>query len=360
MTRRTVEIHIDEGNEPLVALLTSYDMSGGARPGGTLPYRLDLLRDHGVRLGWADRRTGPRAARLIERMEARLTPFSQAAAARRVRRGAVATLAMFESEGHGLAAWRVLTRRRSTRLVIVACWLADLAVDGGPRRRRVYRWLYRGVDDVVVFSSNQVDTLERLLGIPGHKVHTVRFGVDLDELARVPTTDGTDVVAVGRDLGRDWATLAHAASDTGWNVQLVTRARQVAGLALPGEITLHGRLDRPDYLRMLGGAAVVVVPTEVREYPTGQTVLLEALALGKACVVTDTPAMREYVTDGETALLVPPNDPVALRDAVRRLIEDPPLRNRLGTRAREVELAAGGARAMWSQVAGLLGGGPPG
>lgn len=139
---------------------------------------------------------------------------------------------MFESEGHGLALARLLTGRRRPPLVIVACWLADLVV-ASPRRARLYRWLYRSVDAVVVFSGNQVATLSARLGLPPGRVHVVRFGVDLDELAGVPVSDRGDVVAVGRDLGRDWATLLRACAGTDWQVELVTHALQLEGLEVP-------------------------------------------------------------------------------------------------------------------------------
>lgn len=351
----TPRIHIDEGNEPLVALLKSGDFGRDEGPRGELPYRLDLLRSSGLRLGWTDQHLHSSRRGPVSRLEAATVPFSQAWISRSVRRGATSTVAIFESEGHGLALARRVTRRRRPPLLIVACWLADLARSGGALRRRTYRWLYRSVDAVVVFSSNQRATLAELLDIAPDKVHVVRFGVDLEELATWSATDGHEVVAVGRDRGRDWATLASAARDTGWSVRLATRSDQVAGLELPPEISMLGRLTRADYLGLLAGAGVVVVPTEVREYPTGQTVLLEAMAMGKACVVTDTPAMREYVEHGTTALMVSPHDPDALREAVQRLLDDPALRERIGRAARDAETSHGGAAAMWTEVAGLLG-----
>jgi glycosyltransferase involved in cell wall biosynthesis len=55
----------------------------------------------------------------------------------------------------------------------------------------------------------------------------------------------------------------------------------------------------------------------------------QALACGAPLVTADTPAARELLTDGESALLVPPGDPVALAGALRRLSGDHELARRL-------------------------------
>jgi glycosyltransferase involved in cell wall biosynthesis len=55
----------------------------------------------------------------------------------------------------------------------------------------------------------------------------------------------------------------------------------------------------------------------------------QALACGVPLVTAATPAARELLTDGESALLVPPGDPAALADALRRLAGDPSFARRL-------------------------------
>jgi glycosyltransferase involved in cell wall biosynthesis len=55
----------------------------------------------------------------------------------------------------------------------------------------------------------------------------------------------------------------------------------------------------------------------------------QALACGVPLVTADTPTARELLADGESALLVPPGDPTALADALRRLASDPELARRL-------------------------------
>jgi glycosyltransferase involved in cell wall biosynthesis len=61
----------------------------------------------------------------------------------------------------------------------------------------------------------------------------------------------------------------------------------------------------------------------------------QALACGTPLITGDTRGVRELLTDGESALLVPPGDPAALAAAMRRLAADPGLARRLGARGRE-------------------------
>ena len=63
-------------------------------------------------------------------------------------------------------------------------------------------------------------------------------------------------------------------------------------------------------------------------------VLMEAQSQGLACVSTEVSAIPELIHNGETGLLVPPNDPSALAAAIARAIRDPVLRQRLGEAGR--------------------------
>jgi glycosyltransferase involved in cell wall biosynthesis len=57
--------------------------------------------------------------------------------------------------------------------------------------------------------------------------------------------------------------------------------------------------------------------------------VFQALACGAPVVTAETPAARELLTQGESALLVPPADPDALADALRRLAAEPELARRI-------------------------------
>jgi len=85
------------------------------------------------------------------------------------------------------------------------------------------------------------------------------------------------------------------------------------------------------------GADVVVFPVRWQE-PWG-LVPLEAMGVGRPVVATATGGAREYLRDGENALLVPPDDPTAVAAAVKRLAADPSLRARLQAGGRETAAA---------------------
>jgi glycosyltransferase involved in cell wall biosynthesis len=85
---------------------------------------------------------------------------------------------------------------------------------------------------------------------------------------------------------------------------------------------LHNEIVRADVVLGIfgtGGKARRVVPCKV----------WDALAVGRPVITSDTPAAREVLADGESALLVPSGDPEALAAAVRRLGADEGLRRHL-------------------------------
>lgn len=95
--------------------------------------------------------------------------------------------------------------------------------------------------------------------------------------------------------------------------------RKAALLGLEGRIEFKGRLGSEALAGELRAADVYVSTS--RSDSTSVS-LLEAMACGIPPVVTDIPANREWITDGENGLLVPPGDPLSLAGAIRRILED--------------------------------------
>ncbi len=78
---------------------------------------------------------------------------------------------------------------------------------------------------------------------------------------------------------------------------------------------------------------IAVLPSRREGLPKS---LLEAAACGRPIVATDVPGCRQIARQGVNALLVPPDDPVALADALERLAGDAELRRRYGAASRKL------------------------
>jgi glycosyltransferase involved in cell wall biosynthesis len=85
----------------------------------------------------------------------------------------------------------------------------------------------------------------------------------------------------------------------------------------------------------LGSFDVFALPSRFEGFPLA---LLEALLARSAVVAADVGSVAEAIHDGETGLLVPAEDPQALAGAIRRLLESPELRQRLGEQGRQLVL----------------------
>ncbi len=115
------------------------------------------------------------------------------------------------------------------------------------------------------------------------------------------------------------------------------RSRWIA-LGLPAErFVFLGQVAPPIVPVCLAAFDVCAMPsprTEFFAYHASPLKLFEYMASGKAILSSDLPAVAEVLRNGETALLFPPGDVNALADALRRLHDDPALRERLGQAAR--------------------------
>jgi hypothetical protein len=188
-----------------------------------------------------------------------------------------------------------------------------------------------------VLTRFETESFPRTWGLRSSRVCFTPWPVTLkDEL---PSSDNGRVFAGGNSL-RDYGPLIAAAGRIDAPVDIATSV--VDGPALGGvapNLTIGPR-PQAEYDEMLRAAAVVVVPLEARpDRASGQTTYVNAMARGKAIIATDTPGVRDYITDGETGLIVAPGDVNAMADAVSRLLADPAGRARIGARAREHALS---------------------
>lgn len=105
----------------------------------------------------------------------------------------------------------------------------------------------------------------------------------------------------------------------------------IASAARPEQVHALGyRTDAPE---ISAASDFVVLPPTRREGLA--RAILEAMAYGRAAVVTDTGGNAELVADGETGLVVPVRDPEALGAAISKLAANKELREKMGIAARQ-------------------------
>jgi starch synthase len=109
-------------------------------------------------------------------------------------------------------------------------------------------------------------------------------------------------------------------------------------------VWINKMLPRNEVVALLSGASVFVAPSL---YEPFGIMNLEAMACERPVVSTRVGGITDVVLDGETGLLVPPNNPDELANAVNRIVADPKLGERMGEAGRRrVE-----DRFTWSRVA---------
>lgn len=90
--------------------------------------------------------------------------------------------------------------------------------------------------------------------------------------------------------------------------------------------------DQRDVPRWLAAMDIFVLTSQSEGMPNA---IMEAMAVGLPCVVTDTGDCRDLVADGQTGFVVPVGDQAALVDRILRLVGDAELRQRMGAAGRE-------------------------
>lgn len=189
---------------------------------------------------------------------------------------------------------------------------------------------------------------------PPARAVTILNGIDVDDLDDVMASSDLDRGRLG--LGPDDLVLGCVTRfDPVKRVESLVRAFSRLVVDLPrARLLLVGDGEAGARIRRLTAAAGVgdrVVVTGFlsepqRVYPVLDLyvaaslkeglplAILEAMAARLAVVATDVPGHRDVVLDGETGLLVPPEDAVAFVAAVRTLLLDPERRRRMGAAGR--------------------------
>lgn len=144
----------------------------------------------------------------------------------------------------------------------------------------------------------------------------------------------------------------HVRLAIGGDGDLEAVARKAAELGIGEQVEILGWISAQQRAGELARAAVFCLPSYDEGLPMA---MLEAMAAGKAIVVTPVGGIPEAVIDRDNGMLVPPGDVAALAGAFAALFDDPPLRAGIGARARATILERYGTAVVTGQLAALYG-----
>jgi glycosyltransferase involved in cell wall biosynthesis len=172
-------------------------------------------------------------------------------------------------------------------------------------------------------------------------------GIDTDRFRPDEASPREGVLFVGRLLPHKGVDVLIEAMDPETPLRVVGRRYHddyfalLRRLAAGKNVTFDTDATDEQILRYYRSAAVSVLPSVNRTIYGDETALpellgftaMEAMACATPVVVSRVGGMHHVVDDGTTGYLVPPSDPSALRDRLRRLLTDPELARRMGEAA---------------------------
>lgn len=260
---------------------------------------------------------------------------------------------------HGYEVVRVVGTCRRLGLPLVVSLHGQDAFGWVDQRPGVFDGVLDRAAAVVVPSQFLVSRAVEL-GASADRVHVIGSGIDTRWFRPSPVPRRPEVLFVGRFVEKKGLDVLAAAWPS------VTSALPGATLRVLGYGPLEGLAHQagavveqsPTRERVrdaMRAARVVVTPSRTAVDDVAETLLmvnLEAQSSGRPVVTTDHGGIPEYVADGETALVVPENDPVALATALIRVLRDDELADRLGG-AGPAHVAPQDARVVAQRVGGL-------
>ncbi len=199
-------------------------------------------------------------------------------------------------------------------------------------RLHITKYGLKSADKVICYSQYEMDTYNELFRFRKPKFYYVQLGRTYELNSYKGSEINKNYVFSAGQSNRDYDTLIKSMKFV--NIDLIIATTN--NLNIPSDIKeniLVMQLANEKFQSALLNSILMVIPLDEIEYSSGQIVLINAMALGKCVIITETKWTKDYITHGENAWLVPPKNERALADAINNLLNDSKLRSSIGQKA---------------------------
>jgi glycosyltransferase involved in cell wall biosynthesis len=188
----------------------------------------------------------------------------------------------------------------------------------------------------VIVPSEALARFLRRHGFPAANLHVIPHGIDVDAARRPPRTssDGPTVIGVASNLehekGVDVLIAAAALAERPLRLEILGDGacrERLGRLAAQHGVDARFAGHVEDVGRRIAGFEVFALPSRAENFPVA---VLEAMAAGLPVVAARVGGVPELVVDGETGVVVEPENPTALAAALDTLAADGAARSALG------------------------------
>ena len=247
------------------------------------------------------------------------------------------------------------------RLVLLNLLVMAPASRAQRAKFRLMAWLLGGTYKIVQYHRD-TRALQEHLRLPAARFDYIPFKINQRELVErtVPTDAG--YIFCGGKTRRDFDTFITAVAELPYPVKIVTTSNDdiaehgsyLAERPLPPHIEVV-RVDGSagPFIELLARARLVVQPIKPDICGVGIGVYILAMALRKCVVMTAGPTTNEDLS-ADQAMIVPPQDAVALREAIRRAYTDNALRSRLAENGYRLVTEMGGEDRLFARIVAWL------
>jgi glycosyltransferase involved in cell wall biosynthesis len=327
------------GEAASLLVVSGVDISQAPSPGGDMPrpdYRalIDVLDPDVLDVGNVHEIRHPAVAAVRSKLGLH---WSIALAATLSARHYQAIVATGEDVGLPLALLLKLSRRRVPLIVIChniatrrpATLLGKLKVGSAVRQ-------------FLCLSRAQARILTERFHVRPEQIAMLYWHVDHQFFRPMPNVAPRNQICSAGMASRDYATLLAAARGLDVDVKIAADSPWFKQRLNITEEDLSERVEVRSYgtyaaLRELyAESRFVVVPLHDVPFSAGYTVILEAMAMGKAVIVSRIAQQDDFVVDGQNGLYVEPGDVAKLRERITFLLQHPEEAARLGENARRM------------------------